>query len=614
METYNVTATCYPPYSKRCEDKTPMNLPKWKSLPADASPSLFKKLCPKPWRYQRSEEMGNLEQISPRASYGGGGYVADLGYDIQTARRVVEDLSKNSWIDVRSRAAIVEFSIFNINTNILVVGNYFFEFLPTGGVFSHVKIEILQLYGTETSFAQLVLLFRLLLIVMVIVYLVIEAVKLFRQKGSYFRNIWNWLSIVLIITSVTAVVLHIVGEQTTKNIIKELQKNIYATASFHQAIHLLDIETVVLAVVIFLATVKLLSLLRFSKQIIFLSITVRFAGRCLASFSIIFIIIFLSFATCGMLAFGNTVDSYSSFLRVCVSQFEFLLGKAVPNFDMAKVDPFLAFLFSSLYICSMTIFFLNVFIAILNAALVEVKDNLDAVADKLDLADFIVAYVTQGLVNMFRKRQRNMHKRKLYCENMTFEDECTYVENCLGEIDRKVSILAQDALSEDRVRLMKARLGVSSSIRKSVSSKAPNKKDFYSMKVKPETSMSAMDDVAPVEEPLIYDEIDDGAPLEEPLSVEEIDYDAPLEESLNDDDLSCSYNFDNENTLDDISNPLYSMVVLTAMKKTDTVYVMENTQTTSSEVTMGRERVSRIVKSIESGLGNKELFSEFEQN
>ena len=588
VEGYNVTEICYPHYSKSCEDKTPMYLPKWKALPPNISPSSFKELCPKPWRYQSSEQFGNLPKISPRASYGGGGYMADLGYDLQTAARVVEGLSENNWIDRRTRAAIVEFSVFNSNLNILVVGNYFFEFLPTGGVFSYIKVEVLELYGTDTSSAQLVLLFRLLLIVMVVAYLVIEAVKLFRQRGSYFRNVWNWLSLVVVITSVCAVVIHIIREQATKNIVKELQKNIYATVSFHKVIMLLDIETIVLSAVVFLATLKLLSLLRFSKQIIFLSITVRFAGRYLTSFSLVFIIIFLSFAMSGMLAFGGVVESYSSFLRVCVSQFEFLLGKAVPNFQMTKVSPFLAFLFSSLYICSMTVFFLNFFIAILNAALVEVKDNLDAVADELDLADFIVAYFTQGLANIFRRKGHK--KRKLYCENMTFDDECTYVENCLGEIDRRVSILAEDALSEGYVRLIKARLGTWSSRRKSGNldtRKALNKTDIPSVNFKTKASINVTEEHAPLEEPLSEEEIlDDGAPLEEPSS---------------DEYLSSSYSSENEIMTEDIFNPFYSMAS-PAIPELVTFDKMGNPLATSSEINMSQTTVNRMVRSIELGL------------
>lgn len=372
--------------------------------------------------------------------------MADLGYDLQTAREVMEDLSKSNWIDRRTRALIVEFSIFNSNMNILVIANYFFEFLPTGGVYTNIRIEMPHLHGSETSLVQLILFCRLLVIVMMVAYFVNELVKMCCQKGSYFKNAWNWIALVLIITSVTAVVLHIVQEKTTSDSVKELNKNLYANISFHKALSLLDMETTFLSVVIFLATLKFLNLLRFSRQIIFLSITVRLAAKYLASFSVVFVVIFCSFAMSGMLAFGALVESYSSFLRVCVSQFEFLLGKAVPNFQMAKVDPLLAFLFSSFYICSMTLFFLNLFIAILNYALGEVKDNLDAVTDELDLANFMTLYLTQGISNIFgRKKGKNS---KLYCENRSFEDDCAYVENRLDEITRRMTIMAEGTLTD----------------------------------------------------------------------------------------------------------------------------------------------------------------------
>ena len=45
---------------------------------------------------------------------------------------------------------------------------------------------------------------------------------------------------------------------------------------------------------------------------------------------------------------------YSSILHLCVSQFEFVLGKAVPKMDMKQVNPPLAFLYSILYISFVT--------------------------------------------------------------------------------------------------------------------------------------------------------------------------------------------------------------------------------------------------------------------
>ena len=277
-----------------------------------------------------------------------------------------------------------------------------------------------------------------------------------RQKGSYFKNVWNWIALVLIITSVTAVVLHIVQEKTTSDSVRELNKNLYANVSFHKALRLLDMETTFLSVVIFLATLKFLTLLRFSRQIIFLSITVRLAAKYLASFSVVFAVIFCSFAMSGMLAFGALVESYSNFLRVCISQFEFLLGKAVPKFQMAKVDPLLAFLFSSFYICSMTVFILNLSIVILNFALGEVKNNLDAVTEELELANFMTLYLTQGILNIFGRKK--VKSSKLYCENISFEDDCAYLENRLDEISRRMSMMAEGTPTEAYVCLMKSKI------------------------------------------------------------------------------------------------------------------------------------------------------------
>ena len=382
--------------------------------------------------------------------------MADLGYDLQTARYVMENLNENSWIDRRTRAVVLEFNIFNSNMNILVVAQYFFEFLPTGGVFKYVSVQMLNLYGTETGLGQVVLLCRLLLLVMIIAFSVIQVVKMYRQRKSYFKSFWNWLILALIITSITSVVLHIFRERAAKDTIKELQRNIYAMVSFHKPLRLMHFETAALSIVIFLATVKLLRLLRFSKQTVFLSITVRFAGKYLFSFSFVFIIIFCSFAMSGMMAFGSVVESYSSFPRACVAQFEFLLGKAVPNFQMARVNPFLSFVFFSLYICSMTVFFLNLFIVILNCALEEVKNNLDSVADELDLAEFMISYLFQGISNLFGwKKRKNC---KLYCESMTFEDECAYIEKCLIEIDQRLFILSERTFPEERYRLKKDRM------------------------------------------------------------------------------------------------------------------------------------------------------------
>ena len=143
---------------------------------------------------------------------------------------------------------------------------------------------------------------------------------------------------------------------------------------------------------------------------------------------------------------------YSSILHLYVSQFEFVLGKAVPKMDMKQVNPPLAFLYSILYISFMTVIIVNLFITILNSSLKAIKNNQESVSDKLDLADFIVGYFTHGFVNIFRRRQHQ--QPPLYCENITVKDDCAYVENSLDKINARILTLADDPYTEHYLRFL----------------------------------------------------------------------------------------------------------------------------------------------------------------
>ena len=587
---YNISGNCYPQYSKQLEDKTSMYQPKWKPLPTNSSPFVFKELCPKPWRYRSSEEMKTSPLMSPRVVYGGGGYVADLGYEMETARDVCNVLSKNNWIDRRTRAAIVEFSIFNCNVNVLVVCHYFFEFLASGGVFTYVKVDILDLYPVEAGLAQLVLLFRLVFVVMVIASMVIEIVKIVRQRRSYFKKVHNWLSIVLIIVSVTAVVIHIIREQRTQNTIKQLKANFYATVSFHDPLGLLEVETIILSLVVFLATLKLLSLLRFSKQIAILLLTVKVALRHLAYFSMMFIIIFLAFGMSGMLAFGNVTESYSSILHLCVSQFEFVLGKAVPQMDMNKVNPPLAFLYSILYISFMTVIIVNLFIAILNSSSEAIKNNQESVSDKLDLADFIVGYFTHGFVNMFRRKQHQ--QPPLYCENITVKDDCAYVENSLDEINARISTLGDDPYTEHYLRFLNVWLRNASIKRTQKNPKMKNALRKMEM-CSHNTRNDGEEKFFSLDKTFVDEEDGRSGPSEVLLSK-----DKALKDLLHETDLPQSfYSLQNEISIEDISlSPEATGEAITEDE--------QNLSATTPQVNITREKVLQMVNTIESWRDN----------
>ena len=78
------------------------------------------------------------------AMYSGGGYVADLGISEYHAAKQIEKLINDSWVDHFTRSVFLEFTIYNVNTNLFAYVNYLFEFPATGGVIPVERVMSFQ--------------------------------------------------------------------------------------------------------------------------------------------------------------------------------------------------------------------------------------------------------------------------------------------------------------------------------------------------------------------------------------------------------------------------------------------------------------------------------------
>ena len=142
---------CYHDYSRKHEETTPLRLPGWKPLPHNTSWPEALNLCPKPWRYQTSEELDNNPIKATYNTYEGGGYVAVLGYDEATAQGVLGETIGHGWVDRQTRAVILEFAVFNVNTNLLSIATYFYEVIATGAAYTTRRVDTVELYTTESG-------------------------------------------------------------------------------------------------------------------------------------------------------------------------------------------------------------------------------------------------------------------------------------------------------------------------------------------------------------------------------------------------------------------------------------------------------------------------------
>ena len=376
-------------------------------------------MCPKPWRYQTAEELDNDPIKATYSAYEGGGYVAVMGYKKDTAQRVLSETLGHGWIDRQTRAVILEFAVFNVNTNLISIATYFFEVLATGGAYTASRVDTLELYSTESGALMFYLICQFVFMAMVLCYFIVLLIHLYRQRLGFFKSVWNMLDFFMIISSIASVACYMVRSKTVLKSIKAIQANPYDILHFHLALDWASWENTSIAVAIFMVTLKLLNLIRFNPYVIFLFSSFRQSVGYQLSYLGFFLIVFNAFVVSGMQLFGGIVFHYSSYFQAVISQFEFLLGKAVPLEDLRNEKPHLGPMFAILFMLCMTVVLMNMLVSVLNESYTDAKTHAEESAGELEMAHFI----GERFMEMFQKNRKRA-EFKLFCDDITFVNMC----------------------------------------------------------------------------------------------------------------------------------------------------------------------------------------------
>jgi hypothetical protein len=95
-----------------------------------------------------------------------------------------------------------------------------------------------------------------------------------------------------------------------------------------------EVFSLVLASVVFLATIKFIKMLKFNKRMSMLGDTIKMATKDLKYFSITFFIYFSAFCMTAYMLFGKKLSSYGTFIGSIESLFAFALG----SFDFYEMQ------------------------------------------------------------------------------------------------------------------------------------------------------------------------------------------------------------------------------------------------------------------------------------
>lgn len=323
-------------------------------------------ICPKHWRYHSDDSQKKSYMMEN--GYAKGGYIAELGYNSNFALKTIENLMHHEWLDDFTSAVFIEFTLFEPASGLLSIVKYVYKKYLHGKASTSMYIKTLAIYPPSDSKSKIFLYTsKIALLIYITILIIIEIRQMYLQRWRYFKSIWNWFEMCLLLLCVTAMVMTSFVQYYASNFVQDVGKNPYKTWATDGLVFYSELEIVLFGVILFILTIKTLKIVSFNRPVLLMLMSLKSASKPLSSFSIVFFTAITAFATLAHVAFGKNTLAYSSmqnaFLEILqVGSF----GGDLRFKKLYDISPILGPFYIFVLRFIITIVLVNMFIAILN--------------------------------------------------------------------------------------------------------------------------------------------------------------------------------------------------------------------------------------------------------
>jgi hypothetical protein len=217
--------------------------------------------------------------------------------------------------------------------------------------------------------------------IFIVYFTVVEIRAFLHVKFAYFRRLWSFFELGIIVCSWTGVGICIWRYYETKrigNLFRETNGFVYI--NLHQAIYIDDIFNFLLGFCCFFGFLKLLHFCRFNRRLSILCDTLQHATKPLLSFMITFVIIFISFLVLFYLLFVSNIWECSSLLHTSQMLFEMLLLKFNAA-NLYEANAILGPFCFTLFILFVVFICMNMFISIIIDSFRTVRRDINLISN-----------------------------------------------------------------------------------------------------------------------------------------------------------------------------------------------------------------------------------------
>ncbi|CAM2704890.1 unnamed protein product [Rotaria socialis] len=431
----SIIKSCQAAYSYFTEDKLSFD-PGWTTIFNASSTYMgsYPASIRKAFMYNKSESLDTYPYTGEQGVYGGGGYVYEFRGTMNELLGNLSLLRELSWIDMRTRAVIIQISLYNPNMNLFIFVTILAEFSELGGVYPSARIEPLSLLNYFDGLGLFKFICAAIYMVFIIYYMQREIRSIISRRAHYFHDFWSYPEIGIIACSWAGLGIYIWRTRECARITTLFKEtNGYAYVNLQLASYVDDILTFLLGFCCFFGTIKFLRLLRFNQRMSMLSSTLMYAAKDLLSFTCMFSIIYMGYLSLFFLLFYPKIWACSDLLKAAQMLFEMMLLKFNVS-DLYAADTFLGPFCFTLFIIFVVFICMNMFISIIADAFRVVRHNMLLQTSEHEIVDF--------MTNQFKKwtgigktREMNrLHLNPLDGTNVHYHDPITTFPDKMDEL------------------------------------------------------------------------------------------------------------------------------------------------------------------------------------
>ncbi|XP_035690035.1 polycystin-2-like [Branchiostoma floridae] len=277
--------------------------------------------------------------------------------------------SRNNWIDQYTKWLVLEMSFYYPSRKLFSSLRMVVQRNNVGHLSTSAVVGTHRVFQYENTSDYGVMIAHILFIFFFLATFIMEVVNIEGEGMRFFLSVWNLISFVSIVGS--AVVICAFGIRY--HFASEALKMIVEVTGELGIDHFVDFEStfwwdeafkIVLAILVFVNTLKMLRVVRFNKTIAkFLALPGAMKND-LIGFSVTSAIVFMAFISSGMVVFGTHMKAFSNVLHTNYALFDMLLGRFVAE-EILEANRYVGPVYFTLFMICIFIILVNFLVTII---------------------------------------------------------------------------------------------------------------------------------------------------------------------------------------------------------------------------------------------------------